>query len=166
MPRTKTTRARAPQGRNLYQAAAPGATMPDCVCAALRMATRAVTQIYDDAMRPSGLRVTQYSLLARIARLEPVSAATLEDEMYADQTTLARALKVLEKDGLLRRVANPDRRIKQIELTPAGRRRLAHARELWAAAQAEIVGLIGDAAWKDTRTRLVRLLDAVADRPD
>lgn len=164
MPRAKTTRAGAPQGQKRYQARPPGAVMPECVCAALRMATRAVTQIYDDAMRPSGLRVTQYSLLARIARLQPVNAATLEDEMYADQTTLARALKVLEKDGLIRRVPNPDKRVKQIELTQAGRKRLVDARELWAAAQADIVGLIGDAAWKDTRTRLVRLLDAVAER--
>jgi DNA-binding MarR family transcriptional regulator len=140
------------------------AEMPECVCGALRMATRAVTQVYDDAMRPSGLRVTQYGLMMRIERLQPVSAAALEGSLHADQTTLARALKVLENDGLIRRVPNPDKRVKRIALTAAGRKRLAHARRLWTEAQANMVGLIGDAAWKDTRRRLGKLLKATAER--
>ena len=87
--------------------------------------------------------------------------------MHADQTTLARALKVLENDGLIRRVPNPDKRVKRIALTAAGRKRLAHARRLWTEAQANMVGLIGDAAWKDTRRRLGRLMEAAAGhKPD
>jgi len=146
--------------RTVQSAAAP--ELPDCVCGALRMATRAVTQVYDDAMRPAGLRVTQFGLLARIARLEPVSAAVLEGALHADQTTLARALKVLEKDGLIRRAPNPDKRVKRIELTAEGRKRLAQARRLWQEAQDRMVGLIGDGAWKDTHQRLEKLLGAVA----
>lgn len=139
----------------------PDPDLPDCVCGALRMATRAVTQLYDDAMRPSGLRVTQYSVLSRIARLQPISAAALESSLYADQTTLARGLKVLEKDGLIRRVPNPDKRMKKIELTALGLKRLAHARKLWAEAQKRLVGLIGQDAWRDTHAGLGRVLDAV-----
>lgn len=139
--------------------------MPDCVCGALRMATRAVTQLYDDAMRPSGLRVTQYSMLSRIERLQPVSAAVLESSLYADQTTLARALKVLEKDGLIRRVTNPDKRTKSIEVTALGRKRLAQARALWREAQGRMVGMIGQDAWHGMHDGLVRLLDAVAAPP-
>lgn len=135
--------------------------MPDCVCGALRMATRAVTQLYDDAMRPSGLRVTQYSLLSRIERLQPISASALESSLYFDQTTLARALKVLEKDGLIRRASNPDKRVKKIELTTLGRKRLAHARTLWAEAQKRLVGLIGQDAWRGTHEGLGRVLQAV-----
>jgi DNA-binding MarR family transcriptional regulator len=136
--------------------------MPDCVCGALRMATRAVTQLYDDAMRPSGLRVTQYSLLSRIERLQPISASALESSLYFDQTTLARALKVLEKDGLIRRVSNPDRRVKKIELTPLGTKRVARARALWRAAQDRMVGQIGKDVWRGTRDGLHRMIDAVA----
>lgn len=135
--------------------------MPDCVCGALRMATRAVTQLYDDAMRPSGLRVTQYSLLSRIERLQPISASALESSLYFDQTTLARALKVLEKDGLIRRATNPDKRTKTIELTALGRKRVGHARTLWAEAQARLVGLIGRDAWRGTHEGLGRVLNAV-----
>lgn len=142
--------------------AAPELEMPECICGALRMATRAITQLYDEAMRPSGLRVTQYSMLTRIARLQPVNAAVLESSLYADQTTLARALKVLEKDGLIRRVANPDKRIKRIELTALGRKRVDHARKLWVEAQGRMVGQIGKDTWRGTRDGLLRLVGAVA----
>lgn len=124
------------------------------------MATRAVTQAYDDAMRPSGLRATQYGLLLGIRRLAPVSAAALEAAMLADQTTLARALKVLEKEGLIRRASHPDRRMKRIELTPAGRARLARAHRLWRQAQARMVALIGARGWSEMRRRLGILLQA------
>lgn len=145
----------------------PELDMPECICGALRMATRAITQLYDDAMRPSGLRVTQYSMLSRIERLQPVSASALESSLYADQTTLARALKVLEKDGLIRRVVNPDKRMKRIELTALGRKRVEHARVLWREAQGRMVGQVGKDTWRGTRDGLLRLVDAVgASAPD
>lgn len=103
----------------------PGAeALPDCVCGALRTVTRAVTRLYDDAMRPAGLRITQFSLLSRISRLQPVSAARLVESLHADQTTLARALKLLEGEGLMRRAAQADRRLKRIQLTGVGERKL------------------------------------------
>jgi len=135
--------------------------LPDCVCGTLRMVTRAVTQIYDDAMRPCGLRVTQYGLLSRIERRGPISAGQLVGSLIADQTTLARALKVLEKDGLIRRVPQADQRVKLIELTDKGRKRLAQARRLWSQAQARMVGLIGREQWRDVRARLGFVLGAL-----
>jgi len=56
------------------------------------MVTRVVTQLYDDCLRPSGLRVTQFSILAAIARLREASLKQLEDELAIDQTTLTRSL--------------------------------------------------------------------------
>lgn len=140
----------------------PAIEMPDCICGALRMATRAITQLYDEALRPSGLRVTQYSLLSRIARLQPVSAGTLESSLYFDQTTLARALKVLEKEGLIRRAPSSDRRTKRIELTALGARRVEHARKLWVEAQNGMVGQVGQQTWRETRDGLLRLVGAAA----
>src|SRR5258706_14888119 len=63
-----------------------------CVCNTLRMVTRVVTQLYDDCLRPSGLRVTQFSILAAVARLGEASLKQLEDELAIDQTTLTRGL--------------------------------------------------------------------------
>src|SRR2546428_10349737 len=92
-----------------------------CVCSTLRMVSRAVTQLYDDVLRPSGLRVTQFSMLAAIARLEEANLRQLEEALAIDQTTLTRSLGLLERDGLTERVAHPDRRIKAMRPTPRGR---------------------------------------------
>src|SRR3984893_19462241 len=107
------------------------APLSPCVCNTLRMATRVVTQLYDDVLRPSGLRVTQFSTLAAIARLEEANLRQLEGALAIDQTTLTRSLALLERDGLTERVANPDRRFKEVRPTPRGRDALGAARARW-----------------------------------
>src|SRR5438874_9064595 len=69
-----------------------------CVCSTLRMVTRAVTQLYDDVLRPSGLRVTQFSILLTIARLGEANLKALQDTLAIDQTTLTRSLALLERE--------------------------------------------------------------------
>jgi DNA-binding MarR family transcriptional regulator len=138
-----------------------GAGLPDCVCGALRTVTRAVTQLYDDALRPAGLRITQYSLLSRIRRLQPVSAGALVDTLHADQTTLARALKLLEQEGLVVRAAETDRRLKRIKLTEAGERKYQEARKLWTETQHRVVATIGPGRWREAHRRLGEMLAAV-----
>src|SRR2546428_302631 len=66
-----------------------------CVCSTLRMVSRAVTQLYDDILRPSGLRVTQFSILATIARMGEANLRQLEHPLAIDQTTLTRSLGLL-----------------------------------------------------------------------
>src|SRR5215472_12570227 len=75
-----------------------------CVCSTLRMVSRAVTQLYDDMLRPSGLRVTQFSILAAIARLGAANLKHLERALAIDQTTLTRSLNLLERDRVIERV--------------------------------------------------------------
>ena len=77
------------------------ASVTDCTCFNLRKAARAVTQYYDDALRPSGLRVTQFSLLSVIKQFGTVNIGTLADEAVMDRTTLTRNLKLLEQEGLV-----------------------------------------------------------------
>src|SRR5258705_3235300 len=105
-----------------------------CVCSTLRMVSRAVTQLYDDILRPSGLRVTQFSVLATIARRGEANLRQLEHMLGIDQTTLTRSLDVLERDGVLERASHPDARIRAMKLTSKGRRALEAARPLWARA--------------------------------
>src|SRR5215813_5958221 len=69
-----------------------------CVCSTLRMVSRAVTQLYDDILRPSGLRVTQFSVLATIARSGEANLRQLEAGLAIDQTTLTRSLTLLQRD--------------------------------------------------------------------
>ena len=77
----------------------PGAarTAEPCVCANLRMAARAVTQLYDDAMRPAGLRVTQFSILSAAGRLGPTTLTRLGHATRTDRTTLTRTLAPLAR---------------------------------------------------------------------
>src|SRR5215813_8788318 len=105
-----------------------------CVCSTLRMVSRAVTQLYDDALRPSGLRVTQFSILATIAHMGEANLRQLQDALAIDQTTLTRSLGLLEREGLTERVPHPDGRIRALRLATRGRRALAVARPLWARA--------------------------------
>src|SRR5437879_3504314 len=78
-----------------------------CVCNTLRVVSRVVTQLYDDCLRPSGLRVTQFSILAAVARLSEASLKQLEDELAIDQTNRTRSLTLLEGDGVLERASHP-----------------------------------------------------------
>src|SRR6059036_3683499 len=114
-----------------------------CVCNTLRMVTRAVTQLYDNALRPSGLRVTQFSILATIAGKDQANLKQLEDALAIDQTTLTRSLNLLERDGLIERAWHADARIRAMKLTSKGRRALAAARPLWARAQDKVLRELG-----------------------
>jgi DNA-binding MarR family transcriptional regulator len=129
-----------------------------CVCNTLRMVTRAVTQLYDDTLRPSGLRVTQFSILGTIARMGEANLKQLEETLAVDQTTLTRSLNLLERDGLIERASHPDGRIKAMRLTAQGRRALAVARPLWTQAQDKVLRELGTKAWADAQRRLTHLL--------
>src|SRR5712691_4026663 len=135
-----------------------------CVCGTLRMVSRAVTQLYDEVLRPSGLRVTQFSILAVMARMGEANLRQLEDTLAIDQTTLTRSLILLERDGVIERVPHPDGRIKATRLTPKGRRALRVARPLWAQAQDRVLRGLGTKAWADARRRLGHLQEVAVTK--
>src|SRR2546422_554315 len=105
----------------------------------------------------SGLRVTQFSILAAVARLGEASLKQLEAELAIDQTTLTRSLTLLERDGVLERASHPDGRFKAMRLTSKGRRALEVARPLWAQAQGKVLRELGTKAWADAQRQLTRL---------
>jgi DNA-binding MarR family transcriptional regulator len=116
----------------------------ECNCFAVRSAARHVTQFYDQFLVPSGLRTTQFSILARLKRLGPLTINALAREMVMDRTTLGRNILPLERDGLIRVEATAsDRRAKELHLTKAGEKRLQAARKGWAAAQARFETTFG-----------------------
>jgi DNA-binding MarR family transcriptional regulator len=118
-----------------------------CVCATLRKATRSVTQLYDNALRPSGLRSTQFNILAEIYGAGEANLKTLGQKMAMDQTTLTRSLALLERDGLLERVPKPDARVKSLRLSKKGGQILKEAFPLWAGAQKEMLARITPEVW-------------------
>lgn len=117
---------------------------PQCVCINLRRLARAATQLYDQALAASGIKVTQYSLLCAIQREQPVPVGALAAEVELDRTTLARNLAPLQRDGLIELcVAATDKRVTEVKLTRQGRAAIARARPQWQRAQQEVSSRIG-----------------------
>jgi DNA-binding MarR family transcriptional regulator len=94
-----------------------------CNCLALRQAARHISQIYDSYLASEGLRTTQYSILAKLNRLGPLSINELAKAMVMDRTTLGRAIRPLERDKLLAIGEGADGRTRSLRLTPAGEAR-------------------------------------------
>src|SRR5579859_3365772 len=93
-----------------------------CNGTALRKATRRVSQLYDAALAPIGLRATQRSLLIHIARAGTPGMGDLAADLVLDRSALAHNLKPLERDGLVAVFVDPeDKRGRLVTLTPAGR---------------------------------------------
>src|ERR1700712_4233638 len=90
-----------------------------CLCDALRKATRAVTRMYDDALRPVGLRITQFSVLAHLAQHGEVRVRDLGAGLLLEETTLTRSLRPLEQQGWVQSRAGDDRREKYVSITRA-----------------------------------------------
>jgi len=122
--------------------------LTDCTCFNLRKAARAVTQVYDQALRPFGLRITQYSLLEVIGRRGTVSITELAEAAVMDRTTLTRNLRVLLRDGLIRIKVGQDIRVREVTLTPGAKEKLTLARSGWAKAQAHMRDTLGPARVK------------------
>jgi DNA-binding MarR family transcriptional regulator len=133
-----------------------------CMCTALRGATRAVTRLYDDALRGTGLRVTQYAILARLARVGEVTQRDLGRRLHLDETTLTRSLRPLERQGLIATRPGEDRREKRLAVTAAGRRRVEAAWPAWARAQARLREALSPAAWDDLARTLPEVARAAA----
>ena len=116
-----------------------------CACGRLRRAARAVTQLYDDALAPSGLRVTQFSLLRTLARLGPMRITALAGATLIDRTALSRNLDPLVARGLLLIVPGRDARTREVALTRAGAAAIRAAEPCWKRAQASVSKLLGKA---------------------
>src|SRR5438094_358681 len=115
-------------------------------------------------LRPGGLRVTQFSILAAIARLGEANLRQLEHMLAIDQTTLTRSLNLLERARVIERVPHPDGRVKAMTLTSKGRGALEAARPLWARAQDKVLRELGTTAWADAQRRLAHLLRVAVEK--
>jgi len=128
----------------------------------MRRATRAVTQHFDNKLRPLGLRVSQFSIMGALAVIEltspeGINMTALAELLVLDRTTLARNLKPLERDGLVQIVPGEDRRIRLVRLTEQGHAKLVDGFPSWQEAQAQIVDTLGEERWQQLRNELREL---------
>ncbi|HZJ08199.1 MAG TPA: MarR family transcriptional regulator [Trueperaceae bacterium] len=112
----------------------------DCYCLAARREARAITRLYDEALRPVGLKSTQFSVLAALAQMKTSTLTPLADLLGVERTTLTRSTRLLEERGLLETVDTDDARERRLRLTPAGIAELEGALPLWRVVQRRLAG--------------------------
>src|ERR1700730_15488692 len=118
-----------------------------CTCGSLRKASRRISQFYDTALAPAGLKSTQFSILSEVERgsiAGPVTMCELATAMVMDRSTLGHNLRPLERDDLVvLRQARHDRRKRYVELTAKGKSLLPRARQLWRRAEDRFESIFG-----------------------
>jgi DNA-binding MarR family transcriptional regulator len=121
------------------------------------MAARVVTRAYDDALRPTGLRATQVSVLAAVDVRGALSITSLADFLGMERTTLTRNLRPLELKGYVRLAAEGRHRSRVLTLTPAGRAALTSALPLWEEAQHVVTQRLASQPWPAVHEALAAL---------
>lgn len=149
----------------------PGSSAPisPCTCFKVRSLARRISQLYDETLAPSGLRGTQYSVLAHARRprgAAPPSVSELAAATFTDRTTLTRNLRPLIASGLIALESGPDARSKAVVVTDAGEQAFRKARELWRVAQARVREIGGDQAVGRLETLIDGMLPRFNDLPE
>ena len=120
-----------------------------CMCASFRRAARALTQIYDDALRPHGLRATQFTVLQALSLTGEISQGDLGDLLVLDSTTLTRTLRLMRTRGWIEERPGKDRRERWLQLSAAGRRQFKRASVPWQEVQTRLRSRFGPANWNE-----------------
>jgi DNA-binding MarR family transcriptional regulator len=120
-----------------------------CTCANLRRASRALTQLYDEALRPSGLRSTQFTILQALSLTGEILQGQLSSLLVIDSTTLTRTLEIMERDGWIAKRSGRDKRERWLRLTKAGQAQFCRALPHWERVQSRFRAKLGPGRWDD-----------------
>lgn len=127
-------------------------------CFAVRQASRHISKLYERHLSEVGMTPTQYSLLSALVRFHELTMLEMADAMVMDRTTLVRALKPLQRDGLVAESAEPgNKRRLRLRITAAGRTKLEAATGHWRTAQARFETSFGETAAARLRMELFRI---------
>ena len=128
-----------------------------CNCLNMRRSSQAITEVYDEFLKPSNLKIGQFSLLKHIDKLGPVSVSDLAHHIRLDRTTLVRNLKPLEERGFITDTSIEGSRTRQLTLTDKGIEAYKAAEELWEKAQSFFEEYLG----KDNINTFTTLLSKI-----
>ena len=120
-----------------------------CICASFRRASRVLTQHYDTALRPLGMRATQFTLLQALTQAGEVSQRTLGEILDIDSTTLTRTLAIMGRRGWITSRSGEDRRERWLSLSEAGRAEFKRARPHWEKVQQGLRARLGNKRWNE-----------------
>jgi DNA-binding MarR family transcriptional regulator len=131
----------------------------ECMCAGFRRTARALTQLYEDVLRPLGLRASQFTILQVLSRAGEVSQGQLGQILAMDSTTLTRTLKIMSRKRWIEERRGKDRRERRLRLSKPGETLLKRALPEWEKVQSRLRKQIGEKEWRD----LARATDQVAN---
>jgi DNA-binding MarR family transcriptional regulator len=134
-----------------------------CTNLKLRQASRLVTRHYEAHVAPTGLKITQYSLLSHVVKLGPIRAGDLAAAMQLDASTLTRNMQPLLQQGWVRVTTGEDARSRIVEATDAGRALRQHAQRAWKQAQLALNARLGEARVAALHTLIDECVALLAD---
>ncbi len=120
-----------------------------CLCASLRRASRGLTQVYEDALRPLGLRSSQFTILQALSLTGEASQGRIGEILSMDSTTLTRTLAIMLRHKWLAERRGHDRRERLLRLTPAGKAHFRRALPLWQNVQSRVRMKWGEQPWNN-----------------
>jgi DNA-binding MarR family transcriptional regulator len=133
----------------------------DCYCTQFRRAANALTNVYDEALYPAGMKITQFTLLRSLERLGPATHTEIAAETALDKTTISRNLKVLINYAWVVVGEGEDARFKVVRLTAKGIKALRNAESYWAAAQKRVENEVQHFLKAPINLQLLRALESL-----
>ena len=128
-----------------------------CACRKMRQASRKITRMYDEMLRPAGIKATQFNVLAIVALEDEATLTELAETLGMDRTTLSRNLRPLERDGLVEVSAEGYRRARSANITNKGVAVMEKALPLWRSAQKSLKRRLGDDIWDRIQNELAEV---------
>ena len=120
-----------------------------CMCSSFRRTARALTQLYEEAFRPLGLRATQFTILQFLSIAGEVSQGQMGEMLAMDSTSLTRTLALMVRHGWIAERRGADRRERLLRLARAGEKKLERALPVWEEVQSRLRQNIGETRWKE-----------------
>lgn len=119
-----------------------------CLCASFRRSSRALTQYYEQALRPLGLRSSQFTVLQALSLVGETTQGRLGQILAMDSTTLTRTLEIMDGHGWIAKRQGNDRRSRRLSLTKAGTTKFKRALPSWQEVQTRLRSQLGDDRWE------------------
>jgi DNA-binding MarR family transcriptional regulator len=135
-----------------------------CVCFNTRKAARCITNFYDEMLRPTGIRSTQLTLLTTVKIFGPLSVKRMAKAIVMDRSALARNLKPLQREGLIRIDPGEDLRERIVSLSSSGIEKWKEAYSIWRQAQERIEGRLGQEGIETLFASLSELISLTLSR--
>jgi len=135
-----------------------------CLCANIRRVSRAITQRYEEALRPVGLTITQFTILRAVSLLGDITQGRLGEILAMDSTTLTRTLGVMNREGWISKVYGADRRERRLRLTRSGKSELNRAVPYWQRSQESLRNQLGKERWDHLAKLINDTTSLIAER--